>query len=550
MDDFKDYNEQNEKLSETSSESSAPISEDNAEQAEAASTESRSSISDSAPSPDASEQQEEAPQSPQSQWTNNGGQQGYYRQQTQSTYQQPNGYRPPNQPYPPTDYRMNGQQYSGDNRQYHQYQPYQQPFQQQPQKQESPRQEYQWNVADYDNAEKQQKPKKNKGLIIFSVILVIALVFTAVSFVIYAMQNGGQGLLAATSSSAVNSGPNLEINSRPAENAEKTEDGLLTDTAIAKKVKPSVVGIVVYVNSGRQYQMYGQGSGIIMSTDGYIISNAHVFTTEDGSLVNSIQVYLDNEESYGAELIGIDTRSDLAVIKIKANNLTKAEFGDSSTVEVGERVLAIGNPNGMELAGSVTGGIVSAVNRNIKSSSSGFSMTCIQTDAAINPGNSGGALVNAYGQVIGINSSKIVASEYEGIGFAIAINEAKPIVDSLVANGFVKGRVKVGITYQEIDKFTAALNDVPMGLLVVSIDSTLDVAKSGLQVNDIITKMDDKETTTTEDVTEFLRTKKPGETVKMTVYRSTSLGKSSTLTINVVLSEDTGTALTGSNADS
>ena len=436
-----------------------------------------------------------------------------------------------------------GQQYPGGNQQYQQYQQYQQPVNPQP-----PKQEYQWNVANYENIEKQQKPKKNKGLIIFSVILVIALVCTAASFVIYAMFNGGQGILAGSTSSAVNSGPNLEINSRPAENAEKTEDGLLTDTAIAKKVKPSVVGIVVYVNSGRQYQMYGQGSGIIMSTDGYIISNAHVFMTEEGTLVNSIQVYLDNEESYGAELIGIDTRSDLAVIKIKANNLTKAEFGDSSTVEVGERVLAIGNPNGMELAGSVTGGIVSAVNRNIKSSSSGFSMTCIQTDAAINPGNSGGALVNAYGQVIGINSSKIVANEYEGIGFAIAINEAKPIVDSLVAHGFVEGRVKVGITYQEIDKFTAALNDVPMGLQVMSIDSTLDVAKSGLQVGDIITKMDGKDIKTTEDVTEFLRTKKPGETVKMTVYRITALNKSTTLTINVTLAEDRGTSLTSSQS--
>ena len=490
-----------------------------------------------------SEPKEEVSQASHSQWENNGGQQGYYQQQTNSTYQQPNGYRPPNNPYPPMNQWSSGQQYPGGNQQYQQYQQYQQPVNPQP-----PKQEYQWNVANYENIEKQQKPKKNKGLIIFSVILVIALVCTAASFVIYAMFNGGQGILAGSTSSAVNSGPNLEINSRPAENAEKTEDGLLTDTAIAKKVKPSVVGIVVYVNSGRQYQMYGQGSGIIMSTDGYIISNAHVFMTEEGTLVNSIQVYLDNEESYGAELIGIDTRSDLAVIKIKANNLTKAEFGDSSTVEVGERVLAIGNPNGMELAGSVTGGIVSAVNRNIKSSSSGFSMTCIQTDAAINPGNSGGALVNAYGQVIGINSSKIVANEYEGIGFAIAINEAKPIVDSLVAHGFVEGRVKVGITYQEIDKFTAALNDVPMGLQVMSIDSTLDVAKSGLQVGDIITKMDGKDIKTTEDVTEFLRTKKPGETVKMTVYRITALNKSTTLTINVTLAEDRGTSLTSSQS--
>ncbi len=540
MDDFKDYNEQKEENSETSIDSSAPVSEENIEAQGVASAENTSSISDSAKDPDASEPKVEVPQTPHSQWENNGGQQGYYQQQTYSTYQQPNGYRPPNHPYPPVNQWSSGQQYPGVNQQYQQYQ--------QPTNQQPPKQEYQWNVANYENSEKQQKPKKNKGLIIFSVILVIALVFTAVSFVIYAIFNGGQGLLAGNTSSAVNSGPNLEINSRPAENAEKTEDGLLTDTAIAKKVKPSVVGIVVYVNSGRQYQMYGQGSGIIMSTDGYIISNAHVFMTEEGTLVNSIQVYLDNEESYGAELIGIDVRSDLAVIKIKANNLTKAEFGDSSTVEVGERVLAIGNPNGMELAGSVTGGIVSAVNRNIKSSSSGFSMTCIQTDAAINPGNSGGALVNAYGQVIGINSSKIVANEYEGIGFAIAINEAKPIVDSLVANGFVAGRVKVGITYQEIDKFTAALNDVPMGLQVMSIDATLDVAKSGLQVGDIITKMDGKDTITTEDVTEFLRTKKPGETVKMTVYRITSLGKSSTLTINVTLAEDRGTSMTNSQS--
>lgn len=538
MDDFKDYNGQNEENSEMSTDSSAPVNEENVEKQDVTSTENTSSISDSAQNTDPSQKKEEVPHTSHSQWENNGGQQGYYQQQTYSTYQQPN-----NQ-YPPTNQWSSGQQYPGGNQQYHQYQPYQQPTNQQP-----PKQEYQWNVANYDDKDKQPKPKKNKGLIIFSVILVVALVCTAVSFVLYAMYNGGEGILAGNNtSSAVNSGPNLEINSRPAENAEKTEEGLLTDTAIAKKVKPSVVGIVVYVNSGRQYQMYGQGSGIIMSTDGYIISNAHVFMTEEGTLVNSIQVYLDNEESYGAELVGIDTRSDLAVIKIKANNLTKAEFGDSSTVEVGERVLAIGNPNGMELAGSVTGGIVSAVNRNIKSSSSGFSMTCIQTDAAINPGNSGGALVNAYGQVIGINSSKIVANEYEGIGFAIAINEAKPIVDSLVAHGFVEGRVKVGITYQEIDKFTAALNDVPMGLQVMSIDSTLDVAKSGLQVGDIITKMDGKDIKTTEDVTEFLRTKKPGETVKMTVYRLTALNKSTTLTINVTLAEDRGTSLTSSRS--
>ena len=323
-------------------------------------------------------------------------------------------------------------------------------------------------------------------------------------------------------------------------------DGKLTDTAIAKKVKPSVVGIVVYVKTGSfgQYQMYGQGSGIIMSEDGYIVSNAHVFTTKQGDLVDSIQVYLDNGDSYGATMVGIDTRSDLAVIKIKAKNLTKATFGDSTTVEVGEHVLAIGNPSGMELAGSVTGGMVSAVNRNIRSSN-GFSMTCIQTDAAINPGNSGGALVNAYGQVIGINSSKIAEEGYEGIGFAIAISEAKPIIDSLVSNGYVEGRVKIGLTYQEIDKFTAALNDCPQGLQVVGIDSSLPVGQSGLQVGDIITKMDGQETLTTEQVNAVLKEKKPGDVVKMTVYRITDVGEGQTLTIDVTLAEDKGNTLTG-----
>ncbi len=451
-------------------------------------------------------------------WQVGGNQQGYY-QNPQNPYQPVNGY--PYQPGAPMEH------------------PYQQP----------PRQEYQWSSnmgqVSFGNGQP-PKPKKNKGLIIFSVILVVALVGVIVTFALYAL-SGTAGVEAEQEqSTVVTSGPSLEINSRPADNEATTEDGKLTDTAIAKKVKPSVVGIVVYVRTGGfgQYQMYGQGSGIILSEDGYIVSNAHVFTTEEGSVVDSIQVYLDNGDSYGATIVGIDARSDLAVIKIKAKNLTKATFGDSTTVEVGEHVLAIGNPSGMELAGSVTGGMVSAVNRSVQSSN-GFSMTCIQTDAAINPGNSGGALVNAYGQVIGINSSKIVAEGYEGIGFAIAISEAKPIIDSLVSRGYVEGRVKIGLTYQEIDKFTAALNDCPQGLQVVGIDSTLPIAQSGLELGDIITAMDGQETISTEQVANFLKNKKPGEVVQMTVYRFSDVGTGRTLTIEVTLAEDKGTVLSG-----
>lgn len=406
-----------------------------------------------------------------------------------------------------------------------------------------PRQEFQWGTANYNQQPPQPpKPQKNKGLVIFSIILVVALVFTAGAFVLYAVYQQQGSPFDNSSLPSAASGPSLEINSRPSENEDKTADGKLTDTAIAKKVKPSVVGIVVYVNTGRQYQMYSQGSGIIMSDDGYIVSNAHVFMTEAGNLVDSIQVYLDNGKSFAGKMVGIDTRSDLAVIKINAKNLTKAEFGDSAAVEVGEHVLAIGNPSGMELAGSVTGGMVSAINRQVRMSN-GFSMTCIQTDAAINPGNSGGALVNSYGQVIGINSSKIVAENYEGIGFAIASSEAKPIIDSLIKYGYVEGRVKVGITYTEVDEFNAKLNDCPEGLMVEGIDETLPVADSGLQVYDIITKMDGQEVKTTEDVSAFLKNKKPGDVVKMTVYRMTGLGTGRTLTVKVTLAEDRGTEL-------
>ncbi len=492
-------------------------------------TQSAGTEPETAQEPTTAAPQQEAPQTPPpSQWQNNGGAGGYYQV---PPYQQPNA-MPPYQ----------GQGYGTP------FGQQQSPFGQQPQNSpfgmngQQPRQENIWRVSDYDQQPGgPNKPQKNKGLIVFSIVLAVALFFTAGSFALYAAFDHSSLGTESSNSAPTTSAPSLEINSRPAENPERTEDGTLTDTAIAKKVKPSVVGIVAYVKSRNQYQLYGEGSGIILTKDGYIVTNAHVITVEQsGALVDQIQVYLDNDESYSGVIVGADTRSDLAVIKINANNLTPAEFGDSTTVEVGEHVLAIGNPSGMALAGSVTDGIVSGVNRNIKSSSSGFSMNCIQTNAAINPGNSGGALVNAYGQVIGINSSKIVADEYEGIGFAIAISEAKPIIDSIIAKGYVEGRVKIGITYREIDDFTAALNQIPKGLEVAGIDSTLDVANSGLQVGDIITEMDGQSTTTTDEVTAFLKTKKPGETVKMTVYRITETGDATTLTIDVVLAEDRG----------
>lgn len=211
---------------------------------------------------------------------------------------------------------------------------------------------------------------------------------------------------------------------------------------IVKKVTPSVVGISSEFQGGS-----GTGTGIIMSADGYIITNAHVVSESmQGSTTRSskVTVVLSDGTEYTATIIGCDSSTDLAVIKIEEDNLIPAEFGDSNDLEVGELAIAIGNPLGLELSSTVTGGMISALNRNITIEDK--EMTLIQTDAAINPGNSGGPLVNSYGQVVGINSAKISSGDVEGLGFAIPIDSAIPIVNDLIKNGYVPGRPLIGIT--------------------------------------------------------------------------------------------------------
>lgn len=404
--------------------------------------------------------------------------------------------------------------------------------------------EYEWNLPDYDDPAggTSEKPKKkNRGLLALTIVLAVAFVLTATGFAGYAMYQSGVfgGETTSGDTNGTNDKADIALNDKPATSDSASADGKMTTQDIAKKVRPSVVGVVTYSRQ-TAFQASGQGSGIIMSDDGYIVTNAHVV---DGA--DSIRVVLNNDEEYTARLIGSDTKTDLAVVKINAKNLTKATFGNSSQVEVGETVVAIGNPGGLEFAGSVTQGIVSAVDRNVSGlSNSGYSLKCIQTDAAINPGNSGGALVNLYGQVIGINSSKIAATEYEGIGFSIPINEAKPIIDNLMSNGYVKDRVKIGITFQEIDESLARLNEIPSGLYVVDVDRTLDVYKKGVQKGDIITKIDGKAVSDSESVTNILKKKKPGQTVKLTIYRQTVTGKATTTEVDVILAEDKGSATT------
>ncbi|MEG1621618.1 MAG: trypsin-like peptidase domain-containing protein, partial [Oscillospiraceae bacterium] len=284
--------------------------------------------------------------------------------------------------------------------------------------------------------------------------------------------------------------------------------------------------------SAAGFGVQSEGSGIIMSADGYIITNAHVVDGSEG-----IKVILDNDEAFSAKVIGLDVQSDIAVIKVDAENLTYADFGNSDQLEVGERVLAIGNPSGMELAGSVTQGIISAINRNLKTDG-GYTMKFIQVDAAINPGNSGGALVNEYGQVVGINSSKIAATAYEGIGFAIPMNEAMEIVNDLIANGRVTGRAMLGFQGIQVDSVDTSRYGIPLGISIQKINEDSDLNNRNILPGDIITKLDNVDIIDFSDIRTVLANHKPGDFVEMVIFRKNNASaKGQYITVPVKLVE-------------
>lgn len=317
--------------------------------------------------------------------------------------------------------------------------------------------------------------------------------------------------------------------------------GQLTLQEVAQKVIPSVVCIQNYsanssqtiINGSRQSELSpaSEGSGIIATKDGYIITNAHV--VENAS---SLKVILSTGVSYEAKLIGSDSVTDLAVIKIDAPNLTPAEFGSSGDLKVADTVMAIGNPGGVELNSSVTIGYVSALNRQITNSESGYTINSIQTDAAINPGNSGGALVNVYGQVIGINSSKISQVGYEGLGFAIPIDDAQPVISSLKQYGYVKDRAVLGINGQFIDTMTAQFYNLPSGMYVASVTNSA-LTKAGITKGCVITKVDNVEVTSANSITAYISKKKPGDTVTLAGQNSLT-GES--FSVKVKLAQATG----------
>lgn len=309
-------------------------------------------------------------------------------------------------------------------------------------------------------------------------------------------------------------------------------DGRYSTQGVAKITSPSVVGVVVY-GQGQSIVPTSEGSGIILSEDGYIATNAHVI---EGAAAQ--KVILSNEREYIAQIIGRDTKSDLAVLKITPDeDLQAAVLGNSDELELGEQVITLGNAGGF--ANSFSGGYVSGLNRQIKSTDTGIAMNCIQTDAAVNPGNSGGPLVNMYGQIVGIVSSKYVDTGFEGIGFAIAVNDALPIIQDIISQGYVSDRVRIGITLQGIDEWTARENNIVPGLYIESVDPTCDIARSGLQPGDIITEMNGQKVFDYQSVTEILEGKLPGDQMTARVYRKSIIGEVVEFEITFKLMEDT-----------
>jgi len=315
---------------------------------------------------------------------------------------------------------------------------------------------------------------------------------------------------------------NLRIESRPpGDDTPPVVGELMTVPQVAQVVRPSVVGIINY-RSGRMLRPDSEGSGIIVTENGYIVTNAHVVER-----AQSLVVVFEDMSEYEALLVGYDTRTDIAVLRVDRTGLPAAVLGNSDQLEVGETVVAIGNPGGVELAGSVTRGIVSAVNRVV--STPYDSTIFIQTDAAINPGNSGGPLSNEFGQVIGINTAKIVELGYEGIGFAIPMAYAIPIIEELILHGRVTGRVLLGITGEIVSD--------GVQIVTISSDGLID---NGVQTGDIITHMDGQEIRNLNDIRAVLDTKRAEDTVELTIHRPSRTGPGETFTVTVPLIEDLG----------
>ena len=378
--------------------------------------------------------------------------------------------------------------------------------------------------------------KKNRGpkvavalVIILSIVAIVAMILGVIG-----IQNREEG----QSSNTDGDSPTLTLEESQGE-GEVSDDGI-SSVAVAEDVRQSVVGVTVYLDN----KVVSEGSGIIMDSDDtkytYIITCAHVINMDS----SAIEVQLLDETTYRATIVGYSTRDDIGVLKIEAQGLHAAKFADSDDLKVGERVYAVGNPGGAEFFGSFTGGFVSAIDRPISTNSIGYTMKCIQHDAAINPGNSGGALVNSNGYVVGINSSKIASEEYEGMAFAIPITSAKKVIDSIIANGYVPNQPKLGITYSAASQnqtysMIVQLQKLPAGTIIVrEIQEDSSLVNTDLQVGDMITAVNGKEMTSSNVLAEVIENSNVGDKITLSVCRVDRSFEITEFTVEATLVED------------
>lgn len=308
--------------------------------------------------------------------------------------------------------------------------------------------------------------------------------------------------------SRADTNPNLSLDLSSYEGKEELSLGQVYDKCIN-----SIVGISATKNGNTGFYW---GTGIIMTSDGYIITNAHIIEGTDSAVV-----YTADGGEYEALLVGEDTRSDIAVLKIKAKGLQAAEFGMSGELRVGDPVVAIGNPLGIDLSGTMTNGIISAISRDVLYD--GHYMSLLQTNTAINEGNSGGPLINMYGQVIGITNMKMVAdissATIEGIGFAIPTTTVKDIVDDIIANGRVTGRPGIGLVLGAVPEDAQAYYGLPAGLYVTEVVAKSGAAAAGVQVGDVVTHINGKQVLDVLDVNLADEGYGVGDYITMTIFR-------------------------------
>ena len=423
-------------------------------------------------------------------------------------------------------------------------------------------------------------PKKKNHFWMKAVAFVAAMAIVSVGSIgIYNGVHNSNKLVAAESSTSASDSTDTTANTTAQDSSSKAQSTTVKGDAakswielasgtnamsisdIVKKVAPSVVGVQATFKMPNNYNSYnygfgmfgngnsgngdnsgsmtGVGTGIIMREDGYIVTNAHViYDSEYGcGEATAVEIRMSDEETtYDAKVVAYDIETDLAVLKVDQTGLTAAEFGDSDQCQVGDAVVAIGNPLGLELQNTVTCGIISALNRIVTINDK--TMTLIQTDTAINNGNSGGPLINSSGQVVGINSAKMSSSvsssgaTIEGIGFAIPMTEAREIVDDLINYGYVTGRPQLGISCQDVSEAVSQAYNLPIGAYVISVTDGGAAAEAGLQVGDVITAINDNKIETTEELNNYKNEYNAGDTVTLTIVRNGQEQK-----VSVVLQE-------------